>query len=227
MNRRNLILLLVGVLIVAGGAGYYFWRQGQETNITGGAEAASQENGSFFDTFFDELKPSDKPSDKPKQPSLKEYKDPAEIFSISYPSSWVVRSEKGRLLQGASLTPPELLSKYSPEEQQFVKGLVVAAAESDKNSQDYYNDLVAGSETGQTEVKNLTINGYPAYMAKGEIRGISYTIYIISHNNRIVYFNYRTKEEESARQNDIGKAIDFTPHVSDFEAAVNSIKFAN
>jgi hypothetical protein len=60
---------------------------------------------------------------------------------------------------------------------------------------------------------------------KGNVKGIFYTIYIVSHNNQIVYFNYRSKEETSAHQNDIKKAIDFGPYLTDFEAAVNSIKF--
>lgn len=225
MNRRSLILLLVAILIAAGSSGYYFWRQGQKTNITGPEEVAVEEQGgrSFLDTFFEKLRPGDKTN----QTNLKEYKDPAGIFSINYPSSWIVRSEKGRVLSGSSFTPSELLNQYSEEERQFVRGLVIAATESKDEPGSYYKNLVVGAETGQTEDKNLTINGYPAYMVKGEIKGISYTIYIISHNNRIVYFNYRTKEEVSAHQNDIGKAIDFASHVSDFEAAVNSIKFSN
>ena len=137
----------------------------------------------------------------------------------------VENAEEGKLLKGASLTPPELLNQYPVEEQQFVKGLVVATAESEETPEAYYKNLVAGAETGQTEAKNLTINDYPAYLVKGNIRGISYTIYIVSHNNRIVYFNYRSMEETSAHQNDIKKAIDFGPYLTDLEAIVNSIKF--
>lgn len=220
-------MLLIAILITAAGAGYYFWSKGgasNTSNTTNENEVAPQEGPSFFDTFFEKLRPS---AESKRQATLKEYKDPAGIFSINYPFSWIVRSEKGRVLSGSSLTPPELLNQYSEEERQFVKGLVIAAAESKDEPESYYKNLVAGAETGQTEAKNLTINDYPAYMVKGEINGISYTIYIISHNNRIVYFNYRTKEEESAHQNDIGKAIDFTSYVSDFEAAVSSIKFSN
>ena len=225
MNRRNLTLLLISILIIVGGAGYYFWKQGQETSIAGPEEVATEEQGgrSFLDTFFEKFKPGDKAN----QTDLKEYKDSAGIFSISYPSSWIVRSEKGRVLSGSSLTPPELLNQYSEEEQQFVKGLVIAAAESQEAPETYYKNLPGGSETSEIETRNTTVNGYPAYMVKGEISGIFYTIYIISHGNHIVYFNYRIKEEESAHQNDIRKAIDFTSYVSDFEAAINSIKFSN
>ncbi|MEX2033351.1 MAG: PsbP-related protein [Candidatus Colwellbacteria bacterium] len=225
MNRRNLILLLAAVLVAAGGAGYYFWKQGQEANITGPEEVApeEQESRSSLDAFFEKFRPGDKAN----QANLKEYKDSAGTFSISYPSSWIVRSEKGRVLSGSSLTPPELLNQYSEEERQFIKGLVIAADESEESPENYFKNLVTGAETGQTEARNLTINGYPAYMVKGSISGIHYIIYTVSHNNRIVYFNYRTKEEESAHQNDIGKAIDFTSYVSDFEAAINSIKFSN
>lgn len=223
MTRRNLALVIVVLVILTVGAGYYFWNKKGASNTpsTSNQGAVSQEGSSFLDTFFEKLKLSN----KPQQPGFKEYKDAAGTFSIQYPFSWVTHSEKGRLLSGASLTPPELLNQYSEEERQFVKGLVFAAAESDKSPQDYYNDLSVGIETGQTEAKNLTINGYPAYMAKGVIKGVSYTIYIISHNNHIVYFNYRTKEDESAHQNDIQKAIDFAPYILDFEAAVNSIRF--
>src|SRR3972149_9100916 len=227
MNRKNLILLLVVILVIAGGAGYYFWSKGGALNIPGASnegEIASQEGSSFFDTFFDKLKPSD---ESKKQTSLKEYKDPTGTFRVMYPPSWIVRSEQGRLLSGASFTPPELLNQYSAEEQQFVKGLVVATAESEETPEAYYKNLVAGAETGQTEARSLTVNDYPAYLVQGNVKEISYTIYIVSHNNRIVYFNYRTKEDESAHQNDIGKAIDFTSYVLDFEAAVNSIKFSN
>ena len=224
MNKRNLILLLVVILIIAAGAGYYFWSKGGASNTPNTAnenEVVSQGGDSFFDTFFEKLKPSD----KQEQSNLKEYKDAAGIFSINYPPLWVTRSEQGRLLKGVSLTPPELLNQYSAEEQQFVKGLVVAATASEETPEAYYKNLVAGVETGQTEARNLTVNDYPAYLVKGNVKGISYTIYIVSHNNRIVYFNYRSMEETSAHQNDIKKAVDFGPYLRDFEAAVNSIKF--
>lgn len=226
MHKRNLILTIAVLFVLVGGGGYYFWSQGLKpntpnTNTPSENEVVSQGGGSFFDTFFDKIKPTD----KPKQPGLKEYKDPAGIFSISYPPSWVMRSEQGRLLQGASFTPPELLNKYSPEEQPFVKGLVAAATESQETPEAYYKNLVVGVETGQTEAQNLTVNGYPAYLVKGDIKGVSYIIYIVSHNNRIAYFNYRTMETAAVRQDDIRKAIDFSPHVADFEAAINSIKF--
>ena len=225
MNKKNIVLTIVVLAILfAGGAGYYFWSKGGVSNTPNTAnenEVASQGGSSFFDTFFEKLRPSD----KQEQSNLKEYKDTVGIFSINYLPSWVMRSEQGRLLSGSSLTPPELLSQYSEEERQFVKGLVVAAAESQETPEAYYRGLVAGAETGQTEAKNLTINGYPAYLVRGNTKGIFYNIYIVSHNNRIVYFNYRTREEASAHQNDIQKAVDFTPYVSDFEAAIRSIKF--
>lgn len=224
MDKRNLVISFVAVLILAGGAGYYFWSK-RVLNIpstSSGEVVIPQESSSFLDTFFEKIKLSD----KPKQPSSKEYKDPAGVFSINYPPSWVTRSEQGKLLKGASLTPPELIDKYSAEEQPFVKGLVVAATESEESPEGYFRKSVAGFETGQTEAKNLTINGYPAHFVRGNTKGgISYTIYIVSHNNRIVYFNYRTMETEEAHQNDIKKAIDFGPYVADFEAAIASIKF--
>ncbi|MDP3991683.1 MAG: hypothetical protein Q8P66_02195 [Candidatus Colwellbacteria bacterium] len=225
MNRRNLILLLVVILIIAGGAGYYFWNKKGISDVPDASSeggAVSQEGPSFFDTFFEKLGSSD---ESKKQAGLKEYKDPTGTFRIMHPPAWIVRGEEGRLLKGASLTSPELLNQYSAEEQQFVKGLVVAAAESEETPEAYYKNLIAGAETGQTEARNLTVNDYPAYLVKGSVRGISYTIYIVSHNNRIVYFNYRSLEETSAHQNDIKRAIDFGPYLTDFEAAVNSIKF--
>lgn len=219
-NRRGLVIAVIAVIILAGGAGYYFWdKEGSSNTLIPGEEAAS-EGESFLDTFFEKLKPN-----KLGQADLKEYKDPKGILSITYPSSWVVRADQGRRLTGVNITPQELLNQYPSEEQGFVKGLVVSADESKESPEAYFKNLVGGAETGQTEAKEVTINNYPAYMVKGNISGIAYTIYIVSHNNRIVYFNYRTKEEESAHQNDIRKAIDFGPYVTDFEAAVNSIKF--
>lgn len=228
MPRRNITLAVVVLAILVGGAGYYFWNKKGALNTPSTSTeegTVSQENSSFFDTFFDKLKSSDKSEGANQKENLKEYTDSAGIFSLKYPSSWVVRNEKGRLLQGASFTPPDLISKYSPEEQLFVKGLVVAAADSEESPENYYKSLAVGIETGQTEARDLTINGYPAYMVKGNINGVHYTVYIISHNNRIVYFNYRAKEEESARRNDIQKEIDFAPYVPYFEAAIASIKF--
>lgn len=224
MGKRNLIIPFVAVLILAGGAGYYFWhkRALNIPNISGEEEITSQEGPSFFDTFLEKLGSSD---ESKKQATLKEYKDPAGIFSIHYPPSWVTRNEQGKLLKGVSLTPPELINTYSAEEQPFVKGLVVAADESKESPEDYFKKSVAGFETGQTEAKNLTINGYPSYLIKGKTKGVSYVIYIVSHNNRIVYFNYRTMETEEVHQNDIKKAIDFGPYAADFEAAIASIKF--
>ena len=219
MDKRNLTLAVVVLIILAGGAGYYFWNKQYVSSPA--EDTAPQENVSFFDTFFEKLTPLN----KPEQSNLKEYKDSNGIFSIKYPPAWVVKAEKGRLLSGSSLTPPGLLDQYSLEEQQFVKGLVAAATESKDSPEAYYKNLTGGSETGQTESQNLTINGYPAYMVKGNIRGVSYIIYIVSHNNRIVYFNYRTKETEEARRDDIQKSIDFAPYTTDFEAAVHSIKF--
>ncbi len=223
MNKRNLALVIVVLIILAAGAGYYLRHKSvlSTPNISSEEVITSQESSSFIDAFFEKLKPSG----KPEQSNLKEYKDAAGIFSIQYPSSWVMHSEKGRLLQGTSLTPPELINKYSAEEQPFVKGLIAAATESQETPEAYYKSLVSGIETGQTEARNLTINGYPAYMVKGNIRGISYIIYIVSHNNRIVYFNYRTMETEEAHQDNIKKAIDFSPYVAGFETAVNSIRF--
>ena len=219
MDRKNLTLVVAMLAVLAGGAGYYFWNKQYVSAPT--EDTALQENISFFDTFFEKLTPLN----KPEQSNLKEYKDSDGIFSIKYPPAWVVRAEKGRLLSGSSFTPPGLLDQYSLEEQQFVKGLVVAATESKDSPEAYYKNLTGGSETGQTESQNLTINGYPAYMVKGNIRGVSYIIYIVSHNNRIVYFNYRTKETEEARRDDIQKSIDFALYIADFEAAVRSIRF--
>lgn len=225
MNKRNLVLTIITLVILAGGAGYYFWNKKGVSDVPDASnegEAVSQEGPSFFDTFFEKLGSSD---ESKKQAGLKEYKDPTGTFRIMHPPSWIVRGEEGKLLKGASLTPPELLNQYSVEEQQFVKGLVVATAESEETPEAYYKNLVAGGETGQTEARGLTVNDYPAYLVKGSVRGISYTIYIVSHNNRIVYFNYRSMEETSAHQNDIKKAIDFGPYLTDLEAIVNSIKF--
>lgn len=224
MDKRNLALIIVALIILAGGAGYYLWVKGKVpdiSNTVNEGKVASQDGTSFFDTFFEKLKPSNKQG----QSNLKEYKDVSGIFSINYPPSWVMHNEKGRLLSGVSLTPPELLNQYSAEEQLFVKGLVVAAAESGETPEVYYKNLGSGSETGEIEAGNTTVNGYPAYMVKGLINGISYKVYIVSHNNHIVYFNYRTKEDQSAHQNDIKKTIDFGPYVADFEAAVASVRF--
>lgn len=225
MSKRSILLAIVALIVLAGGAGYYFWSKKGVLNAPDNVsdeEIVSQEGSSFLDTFFEKLKPS---PDKLEQSNLKEYKDSQGIFSITYPSSWVVRPDKGRRLTGASITPQDLLNRYPSEEQGFVKGLVVSADESGESPEAYFKMLVGGGETGQTEAKSLEINGYPAYMVKGNISGISYTIYIVSHNGRLVYFNYRTKEEEVAHQNDIQKSIDFSPYVTDFEAAVHSIKF--
>lgn len=220
-SRWNLVIVVIALLILAGGAGYYFWDKKQLSNTTAPGEEVASQGESFLDTFFERLESSDKPG----QGNLKEYKDAKNILSITYPASWVVRSDQGRRLTGANITPQELLDRYPPEEQGFVKGLVVAADESDKSPEAYFRDLVGGGYTGETETKNLTVNGYPAYMVKGNINGVFYTVYIVAHNNRVVYFNYRDKEEESAHQNDIKKSIDFTPYISDLEAAINSIKF--
>src|SRR3990167_2117672 len=112
MNRKNLILLLVAILVIATGAGYYFWKKEGTLNIpatSNEGEVVSQEGPSFFDTFFEKLGPSDEAK---KQTGLKEYKDPTGTFRIMHPPSWIVRGEEGRLLKGASLTPPELLNQY-------------------------------------------------------------------------------------------------------------------
>lgn len=232
MTKRSLALVIVILVILAGGTGYYFWNKRGALNISStstGDEAVREESSSFFDAFFDTFRLSDETSNNSGQQgskgSLKEYKDPAGIFSLKYPSSWVIRTAQGRRLTGVSITPQDLLNQYSPEEQAFVKGLIAAADESSDSPEKYFKDSLAGFETGQIETKNLAINGYPAYMVKGNINGVHYTIYTISHNNHMVYFNYRSKEEEKARQNDIQKSIDFNPYLADFEAAVNSIKF--
>ncbi|MBI2098822.1 hypothetical protein HYT45_00190 [Candidatus Uhrbacteria bacterium] len=223
MRKGSSILAVVALVILAGGAGYYLWDRERTSNIPNvpNEEVIPQEGSSFLDTFFEKLKPSDKPA----QSNLKEYKDSKGIFSITYPSSWAVRPDQGRRLTGANITPRELLDRYSSEEQGFVKGLVVSADESEESPESYFKKLVGDGATGQTEAGELTINGYPAYMVKGNISGISYIIYIVSHNDRIVYFNYRSHEEESAHQNDIKKAVNFGPYIADFEAAVHSIKF--
>lgn len=223
MDRRNLILAVVVLIILAGGAGYYFWDKERVLNTpdVSNEEAAPQEGRSFLDTFFEKLKSSDKQDET----GLKEYKDSKGIFSITYPTSWIVRPDQGRRLTGANITPQELLDRYPPEEQGFVKGLAVAADESTESPEAYLKKLLGEAETGQTEARELTINSYPAYMVKGSIRGTPYTVYVISHDNRVVYFNYRTREDESVHQNDIRKAIDFGPYVPDFEAAIRSIKF--
>lgn len=223
MAKRNLTLTIAALVTLALGAGYYLWNKERVSNNPEAfnEEAISQEGESFLDTFFEKLKPSD----KPEQAALKKYKDSKNIFSITYPASWAVRPDQGRRLTGVNITPQELLNQYPEEERQFVKGLVVSADESEESPENYFRNLVAGAETGETEAKSLTVNGYSAYMVKGNVKSVFYVIYTISHNGRIVYFNYRTKEDESAHQNDIKKSIDFGPYVTDFEAAVHSLKF--
>ncbi len=220
-NRRGLILAIIAVIVLASGVGYYLWNKEKVPNILAPGEEIASEGESFLDTFFEKLKPSD----KREEGNLKEYKDSKGIFAITYPASWTVRPDQGRRLTGVNITPQELLDRYPSEEQGFVKGLAVAADESTESPEAYFKKLLGEAETGQTEAKETTINGYPAYMVKGNIRGTSYTVYIVSRNNRVVYFNYRTKEDESVHQNDIRKAIDFEPYTADFEAAVHSIKF--
>lgn len=219
MSQRNLVIV-IALLVVLGGIGYYVWAKKEGNLGVPGEEAVLGRGGSFLDDFFEKIRPGEK-----DQSNLQEYKDAKNIFSIKHPASWLVRSDQGRRLTGANLTPQELLDRYPPEEQGFVKGLVVAADESDKSPEVYFRDLVSGGYTGETEAKNLTVNGYPAYMVKGNINGVFYTVYIVAHNNRVVYFNYRTKEEESAHQKDIKKAINYESYVADFEAAIQSIRF--
>ena len=111
MNKRDLILLLVAILVIAAGAGYYFWNKKGVSDVPDASnegEAVSQEGPSFFDTFFEKLGPSD---ESKKQAGLKEYKDPTGTFRIMHPPSWIVRGEEGRLLKGVSLTSPELLNQ--------------------------------------------------------------------------------------------------------------------
>lgn len=210
-NKRGFVITIIAVVILAAGAGYYLWHKQGATNAPG---------GSSLDTFFGKLGISGRLG----QAGLKEYKDDKGIFSITYPASWTVRADQGRRLTGVNITPQELLDQYPPEEQGFVKGLIASADESNKSPEEYFRDLVGGGETGETEVKNTTINGYPAFMVKGNVNGVFYVIYIVSHNGHVVYFNYRAKEEESARRRDIKKAINFEPYTADFEAAVHSIK---
>ncbi len=221
MNKRNLVIIIVTLLIIAGGAGYYLKKE-KRLASPNTETAAPQANNSLLDTFFNNFSPSKKSEN---QPSLKEYKDSAGTISIQYPASWVVRGDQGRILSGASFTPSDLLNKYPVEEQKLVKGLVVSAIQSKETPENYYKSLVAGLGTGETEHRKLTINGYQAYLTKGNIKGISYTIYLVSNGNYITYLNYRTREDELAHQNDIKKAIDFSPYTADFEAAINSIKF--
>lgn len=221
MDKKRLTLV-VAILVVLAGVGYYAWSKNEDIAGPASEEAALEEGGSFLDNFFEKLKLGEE-----KQANLKKYEDAKGILSITYPSSWVVRPDQGRLLTGANFTPAELIAKYAPEEQQFIKGLVVGAGEASETPEDYFKKITAGASTGQTESANLTINGYPAYRVKGSINGTDYVVYVLTHNNRVVYFNYRTKEGEQAHQNDIQKAVDFGPYVADFEAAIHSIKFSN
>lgn len=228
MDKRNLVVSLIALLIIVAGAGYYFWhKEGGESNTPSATDASiegrstSQADNSFIDTFFEKLKPSG----EPEQSNLKEYKDPRGILSITYPPSWVVYPEQGKSLAGANFTPAELIAKYAAEEQQFVRGLAVGAGEANETPENYFKKITAEASTGQIEAANLTINGYPAYRVKGDVNGTDYVVYIFTHNNRVVYFNYRIKESEKTHQDDIQKSVDFSPYVSDFEAIIASIRF--
>ena len=227
MDKRILVLVVVVLIVLAGGAGYYFWNKRDALNAPEPTDASIKERiipkagASLLDPFFEKLNPAD----KTEQANFKEYKDPQGILSLTYPASWVVYPDQGRSLTGANFTPAELIAKYAPEEQQFVRGLAVGAGETNETPENYFKKITAEALTGQIEAANLTINGYPAYRVKGNINGTDYVVYIFTHNNRVVYFNYRIKESEKTHQSDIQKSVDFSPYVADFEATINSIKF--
>ncbi len=223
MVRKNLTLTVIILVISAGGAGYYFRSKEKIANIpnTPGEEVVLREGESLLDTFFEKIKPAD----KQEKSNLKEYKDPRGILSITYPASWVVYPEQGRSLTGANFTPAELIARHAAEEQQFVRGLAVGAGEANETPENYFKKITAEAFTGQIEAADLTINGYPAYRVKGNINGTDYVVYILTHNNRVVYFNYRIKESEKTHQDDIQKSVDFSSYVADFEAVIASIKF--
>ena len=170
--------------------------------------------------------------------NTKTYTDPSKIYSVSYPSSWIVYQASGQGAQtpapvidkqAVTFTPPDS-PKIGPNESNAID--ISAYQSSDASAILKFNQ----SGNSNTSPQSLTINGYPAlyqqFIESGSSSSTTYTDdwYVVTHNGVTIAFWFRDKQDAvtypATPQNNT-PAFDDSSIVPAFTTFVKSVKFLN